>query len=165
MTAEGVRKMAHRFMVNQNQRNIDKNHTRSPEEAVVVESFIVRKGDPDFPLEGAWAVGIWVQDPDLWELVKNGELNGLSLEGKGMREPVEVEIEVPETIKGKTDKTADHDHEFVVKFDDEGNFLGGETVPDETGHVHRIEKGTATNEAQGHSHRFSFVEYMPHVKT
>lgn len=165
MSEEAIRKMAHRFMINMNLRNVDAMHTRKAEEAAVVESFIVREGDPDFPMPGAWAVGIYVADPELWDQVKKGDYNGFSLDGKGMRETVEVEIEVPESVKGRTDVTDDHDHEFVVKFDENGDFVGGKTVPDKTGHVHKITRGTATNEADdGHSHRFSYVEDLPHVQ-
>jgi hypothetical protein len=51
----------------------------------MMESYIV--GDrnqsklfPDLP-EGSWVTTFYVDNPDVWEKVKDGEYNGFSLEG------------------------------------------------------------------------------------
>ena len=38
------------------------------------------------------------------------------------------------------------------------------TGPGPDGHVHKILRGTATEETDGHSHRFSFVEGVLHAQ-
>ncbi len=159
MTVEEIEKMAHRFMKDGLLRGIDTQHDLSDNGSIVVESFIVRKGDPDF-IEGSWVAAVWVPD-DIWPLVKSGELGGFSMYGKGERIPTMITIEVPDDgiLKGMTEEMDDHDHRYVLRFDDEGNFLGGETSMVD-GHSHTITKGTVTEEEDGHRHRFSFVEAL-----
>ena len=49
-------------------------------------------------------------------------------------------------------------HQYVVRFDEQGKFLGGVTDDHEGGTPgHTINKGTITNEMNGHAHRFSFL--------
>ncbi|MDR1021032.1 MAG: XkdF-like putative serine protease domain-containing protein [Synergistaceae bacterium] len=81
MTAETVEKMAHGFMEDLRLDQVDKNHDGETDEGVIVESFIARKGDPDFT-EGAWVVGVKVQDKETWESIEKGGLTGLSIEGR-----------------------------------------------------------------------------------
>ena len=81
MTAATIEKMAHDFMENLRNARIDKNHDGETNKGTVVESFIVRKGDPDYT-EGAWVVGVHVQDKDIWDQVKKGELTGFSIGGE-----------------------------------------------------------------------------------
>ena len=157
MSIETVREMGHNFLANGRVTKVDVNHSRDEIAAAVVESFIVRKGDPDF-IENAWVAGIKIMDDAVWELIKSGEINGFSLDGVGQGKDTELEIEIPEFVKGETDKQDNHKHIFKVNFDDEGNFLGGQTVADDTNHVHLIKRGTITEETNDHAHRFSFVE-------
>lgn len=81
-------------------KNIDREHSFSPEDAYVAESWIVRKGDALFPdePEGAWAVGVRVGDPDLWRQLKSGELTGFSLAGFAL---VEEEPTPSQTAKAE----------------------------------------------------------------
>ena len=81
MTAETIEKMAHDFLANKKNAQISKNHKGNTDKGVVVESFIVRKGDPDFA-EGAWVVGVHVPDKEIWQQIEKGELTGFSIEGK-----------------------------------------------------------------------------------
>jgi len=157
MSVDTVREMGHNFLANGRVTKVDVNHSRDEIAAAVVESFIVRKGDPDF-IENAWVAGIKIMDDSVWELIKSGEINGFSLDGVGQGKDTELEIEIPEFVKGETDKQDNHKHIFKVHFDDEGTFLGGQTVDDETDHVHLIKRGTITEETNDHAHRFSFVE-------
>lgn len=94
MTAEEIEKMAYRFMKARRTTNVDEQHDYEPDEGYVAESWIVRKGDPLFPDEkdGAWAVGIKVENEETWEKVKSGDITGLSMGGYGKAE----ELEEPE---------------------------------------------------------------------
>jgi hypothetical protein len=159
MTAETVREMAWRFMRKSDMGKIDIAHGQQKSGSFVVESFIARDDDSVF-IPGAWVIGVKVPDPVIWQLIKAGELNGFSLDGFGHRTKTTIELEMPAVLRGETEPSMDgHTHRFTVSFDEEGNFLGGMTGPGgEDGHVHVISKGTITEVAAGHSHRFSFVE-------
>jgi len=163
MTSDEVIKMAHEYMKNGSLTAVDTNHDNKETGSTVVESFIANEGDPIF-VEGAWVVGIHVPDPELWAGIKNGELNGFSMEAMVQAEKKIIEFEVPDIIVGTTlsDDTG-HTHEYTVKFDEQGNFLGGSTdVVD--GHVHPIVKATVTGETEGHTHKFSIVESMEELE-
>lgn len=83
---------------------LDLQHDGQPltvEQAHVVESFIVQKGDPRFadsvdvngnkvdPTDG-WGMVIKLEDPELRRLYKEGRWSGLSMGGAAEREPAEV---------------------------------------------------------------------------
>ncbi|NOQ30235.1 MAG: hypothetical protein GQ570_03835 [Helicobacteraceae bacterium] len=160
MTEDTIIDMAHNFLANNRVEKIDVNHDHNQISAVVVESFIARKNDPDF-IEGSWVTGVKVNDQDTWNKIKKGELNGFSLDGKALGSMKEIEIEIPESVEGRTTKSEEdnHEHTFTVKFDEEGNFMGGGT-DEVNGHSHKITKGTVTESVEGHNHRFSFVEVL-----
>lgn len=82
---ESIEKMAHDFNSKNRANAIDVEHNQKPSGALVVESFIARKGDQDFP-EGSWSMGIKTPD-HIWQLVKTGRINGLSMFGRGERIP------------------------------------------------------------------------------
>lgn len=159
MSAEEIKKTAYDFMKKSALSNIDTNHSRDPNGSYVVESFIARKDDPVF-IPGSWVIGVKVPDQQVWSMVKSGELNGFSLDGFGVRTEKPFEVEMPDALTGQTSHDASHEHGFAVKFDGDGNFLGGSTNPGRDGHVHTIARGTVTEPAgwPSHSHRFSFVE-------
>jgi len=157
MSAEEIKKMGYGFMRKGLTSNIDVNHSQDPSGSYVVESFIARKDDPTF-LPDSWVIGVKIPDPTTWGLVKSGELNGFSLDGIGVRTDAVFEVEMPDLLKGETDDVRGHTHTFTVKFDADGNFLGGYTDPGPNGHVHQISRGTVTEKADHHTHRFSFVE-------
>jgi len=156
MSAEAIQKMAYQFMQKGALTNIDVEHNCVPSGAYVVESFIARENDPDF-IPGSWVLGVHVPD-NLWEQVKKGEINGFSFMGMGQLADTPVEMEVLDLIKGETTESDGHTHEFMVRYDESGNFLGGVTTPGPDGHSHLIKGGTRTEVVNGHSHRFSFVE-------
>ena len=81
MTAETIEKMAYNFMKQGRNSQINENHAGYKDKGYVVESFIARKGDPDF-IEGAWVVGVYVPDSEVWGRIEKGELTGFSIEGK-----------------------------------------------------------------------------------
>lgn len=157
MTAETIRKMAYKFMKEQKLDQIDQQHDNVITEGIhIVESFIARKDDPDF-IEDAWVVGVYIPDEATWDKVIKGEINGFSVEAMVTKEPVEIEMEIPPVISGMTMKSEDHEHTFHVAYDETGRFLGG-TTDEVANHFHVIKRGTCTEEAVGHSHRFSHVE-------
>ena len=82
MTAETIEDMAHDFLANGKNSQISTDHDGYTDKGVVVESFIAREGDPDF-IAGAWVVGVYVPDPEIWALIENGDLTGFSIEGVG----------------------------------------------------------------------------------
>ncbi|MBK1690988.1 XkdF-like putative serine protease domain-containing protein [Ectothiorhodospira mobilis] len=80
--AETIRRAADAFMRAGRTIAVDREHDFDPVGAYVAESWIVRAGDAYFPeLEGAWAVGIQVEDGELWSAIERGDISGLSLAG------------------------------------------------------------------------------------
>lgn len=81
--AETIRKAADAWMREGRAAYVDREHDFAPLPAFVAESWLVRPGDPLFPAEkeGAWAVGIQVEDAALWAAIEAGEVEGLSLAG------------------------------------------------------------------------------------
>ncbi len=81
--AAEIEAAAYDFMKSRNVLNVDENHDFDPKAAFVAESWLLKGVDSLFPKEreGAWAVGIRVEDPELWARVKKGELEGLSMAG------------------------------------------------------------------------------------
>lgn len=81
--ASAIEAAAYDFMRSRNVLNVDVDHDFDPKAAFVAESWIVKGVDTLFPeeREGAWAVGIRVEDPELWARVKKGELEGISMAG------------------------------------------------------------------------------------
>lgn len=162
MSAAEIRKMAYRFMEAQYGHNIDLEHDFQQTGSFVVESFIAREGDPLF-IEGAWVLGVRIPSDELWQAVKDGKINGFSFAGEAITTATTLALEVPDQIVGVTDTVSGHSHTFVVAYDQGGSFLGGKTGPALDGHVHEIKRGTITEPANGHTHRFSFVEELAHA--
>jgi hypothetical protein len=158
MTAEEIRKAAYRFLATGNLSAVDVEHNNEESGAFVVESFISRADDPDY-IEDSWVIGVHVPDPDLWNLIISEELNGFSMEAAVMRVPQEIELELPEDIEGDTGYSQGHRHRFRVDFDDNGKFIGGRTDI-VNGHWHEIRRGTITEKANDHHHRYSFSEIL-----
>lgn len=159
-SAEVIEQMAFDFLKKGRTAQVDVNHDNKLYNCYVVESFIVRH-DSDLFIPESWVVGIHVDNDEIWQKVKDGDLNGFSMEVNAVSREVEVEINIPERIIGKTNEVAGHSHKFTVKFDEDGKFLGGETdVVD--GHSHIIRGGTVTEVTGGHQHTFSFVEQVIH---
>jgi hypothetical protein len=156
MTAETIREMAHKFVRERKFDQIDVMHDNKVVKCEVLESWIAPEDSTMF-LPGSWCVGVHVPVKELWDKYQSGELNGFSLEASVVKVEREVEIEVPDVVSGKTTKSEGHEHQFFVSYSDEMKFLGGRTdVVD--GHYHKILAGTHTEEAMGHSHRFSSVD-------
>lgn len=155
MSAAELRMTAHQFMMDGLLTSIDVQHDNNPVDAVIVESFIARKGDPDFE-EGAWVAATKIKDPMLWRMVKNGEINGYSFEIMTYRRDLEVDIEYSSWYYGFTDPDPHdkHDHPFMVRLDDNGEIIWGQTGPGSDGSpAHTISKSNITEAVSGHLHR------------
>lgn len=87
--AETIRRAADDFLRAGRTEQVDREHEFEPLPAFVAESWLVRAGDPLFPeeTEGAWAVGIQIDDPNLWTEIEAGEVAGLSLAGLAALSP------------------------------------------------------------------------------
>lgn len=155
MDAEAIRKMAYDFMKKSALDAIDVQHDQQNCGAYVVESFIAGDDQATF-IPGSWVIGVHIPDPQLWTLVKKGELNGFSLDGKGVRTSKPFVVDLPETLQGETDEVNGHKHRFDVKINAAGQIYGQTDVVN--GHSHFIRHGTHTDVSAGHQHRFSFVE-------
>lgn len=152
MTAEDVKLMAERFMEKvDKEKRIDTNHNNISNGSYPIESFIAEKDDPYYT-EGAWVLGVKVDDPKLWEEVKSGKYAGYSFEGVVKMVPAIVEVIVAKAGVGKTEQYEDHHHLYFLEYDDEGRVKSGRTSQD-LGHSHEILRGTATEKTFGHSHR------------
>lgn len=163
MTRETIQKMAHEFMRKGLVNKIDVNHSQQESGSYVVESFIAPDDGKVF-IPGSWVIGVKVPDQQTWQAIKSGDLNGFSLDGYGVRVDTVLEIETPDVLKGETDNTPGHQHTFYVRYAKNGDFLGGETSAGPDGHIHKIQRGTVTEVAKDHSHRFSFVEGILNVQ-
>lgn len=179
MTALEVEKMAHRFLADGKTRRVDVNHDQQLRECEIVESFIARPNDPEF-IEGAWVICMKVHDEELWRAIKEGALNGFSMEAGVFKRDATIELEVPEEISGVTDPggTDQHEHRYHVRFNmDTGEFLGGRTdiaggpsevANSEARHWHEIMSPSVTGPsipegqteavAGGHTHRYSSLD-------
>lgn len=155
---EAVKHAAYLFMKNGFGIDVEHDNVNVIEEGVyVVESFIVRPGDPDFIL-GAWVIGMKIEPDDLWQRVLDNELNGFSYEATVNFLQAVLQTEDDGTRIGYTepDLLDGHRHAFMVLVDDTGRPLYGGT--DEVdGHSHTITVHTVTDESDGHSHRFNLV--------
>lgn len=153
MTAEDVEAMAHNYVKAGNLgTTIDVMHDNNAVKATPVESFIARKDDPDYT-EGAWVLGVHIEDPEVWESVKSGKLNGFSVQALAIKKLAVATIETYVDNVGTTEDADGHRHLYYVELDEVGKVVGGHTDI-VRGHYHKISAGTRTDESEGHSHRY-----------
>ncbi len=176
MTATEIRKMAHKFMKDALTQAVDVQHDGDESrDLYIVESFVVdHDGHPDGYFPGSWVVCCHVEDPRIWQAVKNGELNGFSMEARVFMQDRLLEIEIPdEGLSGETELAAEpgedlHRHGFTVTFSLDGTFIGGQTTTN-AGHFHPITRGSLTDGlvpagttgkplAGTHTHRYSMFD-------
>ena len=161
MAAGDIQKMAHDFIAAGMVNAIDREHNHIECGAEVVESFIARKGDPDYS-EGAWVLGVRMKDGPVWEAVKSGDINGFSVDALVKKTTQRVLVELAKIASGDTALSTEeemlpsHQHTFYVEFGEDGRVKFGKT-DDVLGHTHNILSTVTTEKAIGHSHRY-FVE-------
>lgn len=166
MTHWEITAMAHGFMMRGDLGAVDREHNNVRTGAYIVESYIANKGDPIF-IEGSWVIGVKLPD-NMWELYLSGEINGFSFEGLVKRSTELTDVEIPFTMTGETSERDGHVHLYKVYFDEDANFLGGETsaaIDPETQesvdeHFHVIKRGTVTEDAEDHNHTFNFIDML-----
>ena len=156
MLPEDVKLMAHRYMRDVKlSGSIDTLHDESSNGSYPVASYLAKKNDPDGYPEGGWVLGVQITDDDLWEKVKKGEIAGYSFQALVTKKTVVATIEYYPNVVGTTESADGHSHIFVVETDDTGRIIKGITTT-VNGHSHTILRGTATEESDGHSHRYFF---------
>lgn len=164
MTAETVRKAAHAFLAAGRTAKVDTNHDNELNGSAIVESFIARKGDPDF-IEGAWVCGVHIPNEGLWAKVKSGEINGFSLEATVTSNPRRVQLMVPETLMGTTEESDGHTHAYKISISMDGLLVSGHTLQDGNHpEVHVIGNATVTELAAGHRHRYRLLDALDHLE-
>lgn len=161
MTSDEIKKAAYNFMREQRITKIDLQHNTQETGSYVVESFIARSGDPDGFVEGSWVIGTKIESDLLWDMVLKGDLNGFSLYGAANVAQKRTVIDKLVAIKGDTDSNMDdvipsHTHYLELSFNDDGAAIKTSTS-EVLGHKHDVITTTATEEAFGHSHRFSIA--------
>lgn len=152
MLPDGVETLAHRFLARFKNDQIDLMHNNKVVRAVVVESFIARKGDPDYN-EGAWVLSVKIEDNELWQDIKVGKFNGFSMQAWVNKVEADVEIDYFPHIFGFTENADGHEHAFFIQLNDEGTIVRGVTSEYDD-HVHSIVYATATEDSNDHAHRF-----------
>ena len=101
-----IKDMAHNFMKSRYTTNVDRQHDFISDEGYVAESWIVRKGDAFFKSEpeDSWAVGVKVEKDETWELVKSGEISGISMAGFAEMEELEKREQKQEQGQGNEEQ-------------------------------------------------------------
>ena len=155
-TRDSVREFAYGFMINGFKIDKDHDHLDRTGKVRIVETFIAREGDPDFTV-GAWVVGIYVIDDDLWNDILTGEINGFSYEAWVESLKVELQVDVPFDVFGETLPAVGdgHVHSFYARLDETGRVVAGGTN-EVDGHSHVLSSHTYTelDSEGGHRHRF-----------
>lgn len=152
-----VRKACHLWMSKGIVRNIDIYHERKKIDAVVVENFFTRKGDPDFPPD-QWVAGVQINDADVCAMVRKGELNGFSLDGEALSETGIAKVTHPVKSVGATELSLDddpfppHTHDLEIEWDADANVITTKTAV-AFGHTHDVIGTTATEISVDHAHR------------
>lgn len=153
MLPADLRKLAHAFIADC--RKIDVMHDGVAIDAHPVESFIAREGDPLYVAQ-SWVLVTRINDDTVWQRVKAGELNGYSLEAWVYRVSAIAVVETVMWHVTETEESAGHTHHCFVNLSPTGSVVGGVTSEHpEDGHSHVIKYGTATEDSNGHSHRFA----------
>lgn len=162
MLPEDIKKLAHRFLIANKNHYIDVMHNNKMVQASMVESFIARKGDPDYT-EGAWVLAVKIFDDDVWGEILDGKLNGYSLEAMVYKVTAEVTYDYLPIHVGFVEENDGHFHSFYVEVDKDGRVIGGYTSEEADGegnlHVHKIFAGTATERSNKHGHRYFLNEF------
>jgi hypothetical protein len=88
IAADEIEKTAHNFM--KEYRVVGLGHEKKAN-AKVIESYIARKAfdmNGEKVKKGAWVLGVHVEDKNLWNQIKSGEIKSFSIGGTGQRKPV-----------------------------------------------------------------------------
>lgn len=87
VSAEAVERIAQKFFADHNSTNTNLQHQFDVDGCVYFESYLTNKARNIYPTEfgelpdGTWIVSCKINNPAVWELVKEGKLRGFSVEG------------------------------------------------------------------------------------
>ena len=87
-TADAIRRIAEKFFTDHNSTNVNLQHEYNVGDCVYFESYFIDHARGLVPAEfddlpdGTWIVSCKINNPAVWELVKDGTLRGFSVEGK-----------------------------------------------------------------------------------
>ena len=114
-TSESIERMARDYMMNYRQGNVTIQHEEYANEVFMVESWIKQDMDKDKSVSvgldkslpiGTWFCGFYVNNNDVWERIKSGELKGFS---------VEVMIDLEDFAKVKKEDAFEMNESFWSK--------------------------------------------------
>ncbi len=95
MTEECIEKAAHQFMINKGENDIQHNF-QAAEGVSVVESWVTKSdetiGDQEIK-KGTWMMSSKVDNDDIWDDIKKGELTGYSMGGIAQRSEEDVDLD------------------------------------------------------------------------
>lgn len=156
-TKENIREAAYAFMIQGFGIDVEHDNVDVTGSVHVVESFLVRPGDPDF-IEGSWVVAMHIGDDAMWQDVLDNKINGYSYEALVSFLSATIQTTDDGVRQGTTEPDLEdgHTHSFMVMVDENNRPITGGTSTD-AGHAHVITMHTITNEAAGHVHRYNLV--------
>ena len=86
-SVDTIRQIAQEYFKSGFQKNLNLNHTSVPAKSYIFQSYIVdsSKGiaapkGVDVP-DGSWIIGVKVEDKNVWNEIKSGNIKGFSIEG------------------------------------------------------------------------------------
>ena len=106
ISEEEIIKTAHEFMINLTEKYVNLNHSKNTEQddVVFVESY-VSPVDMDISDEkikkGTWLVAFKFLSADKWQMLLDGDITGVSMEGTGWVEKTAEQVERLEKIHQK----------------------------------------------------------------
>lgn len=95
---QAIEKIVHKFMKDKNNSEVNINHSKDVSGIYLFESFILRDelrlNLPEFKdvENGSWMTSYKIDNPEVWEKIKAGDLNGYSIEISGSLEKVDKEF-------------------------------------------------------------------------
>ena len=151
MLPQDVESMCHQVSDLISKGLIDVRHDNNLIDAVPVENYIAKKGDPMYP-EGAWIMSTKINDDNTWKEILAQDLNAYSFEAMVFKVDTVVMVEVDPIKYGLTTKDEDHKHTYILFLDENGNVLGGRTNTVK-GHWHDILARSTTLKSKSKSTR------------
>ena len=105
-TAETINQISQRYLIEANQSNVNLEHEKKVLDVCMIESWIIEdsKTDKAYALgmelpKGTWMCSMKVNNKEVWQQIKSGDLAGFSVEGTlslmmSKTEPVESEEDI-----------------------------------------------------------------------
>lgn len=157
-TREAIKEFCYQFAIQGYGIDLQHDNNDVTGKVVVVESFIARPGDPEF-IEGSWVVAMKILDPEIWQQVLDGDINGYSYEALVGMLPIELDNLRNRTVTGETapDLFDGHTHTYTVVVNALNQPISGGTgITD--GHSHTISTHTYTDFTDAHRHHYDVID-------